>query len=85
MWTDKGTKFFSKFCKLLCTIFGTKYLTTTVYYPETDEQGEMFNKTIVTRLQQCLAEHQQEWDINVQPLTKANDAVKVSLLRVDAF
>lgn len=67
--TDNGTQFISKLFELICAVLGTRHLTTTAYYLQTNGQAKRFNKTIIARLQHCVAEHLRGWDIQVQALT----------------
>lgn len=67
--TDNGTKFVRNFLESVCIFFGTKPLTTTAYYSLTNGQPEQLIKMILVRLRHCVAEHQRDGDIYVQPLT----------------
>ena len=55
----------------MCTILGTKHLPTSAYHPQTNGQTERYNQTLVNRLRIFTAEHQNDWDRLIQPLTHA--------------
>lgn len=67
--TDNGSHFFSRFFELQWAFFGTKHRTTTAYLLQNIKIVEHCNKTIVTRLQHYVADHQRDRDIYVQPMT----------------
>ena len=69
--TDNGRSFTSKFFQSICLAVGTKNLFTTAYHPQSNGQAERYNRTLVTRLRHFVAEHQDNWDDYVQPLTYA--------------
>lgn len=64
-------KFVSKFFATFCGSLGVKQLVATAYYPHTNRQTRQLNKTVMTRLRRCVAEHQPYWHEFIQPLTYA--------------
>ena len=77
--TDNGSQFIAEFFKTVCYILGIKRKTTTAYHPQTNGQAERYNKTIAARLRHYVSEHQDNWDMFVQPLTYAyNNQVHAS-------
>lgn len=52
----------------LCIVLGAKYLKTTAYHLQTNEQVKRYNHTIVTRLWNCIARSQKNQATYVQPL-----------------
>lgn len=69
--TEKGSHFTRKFFETLCGFLGLKHLPATPYQPQTNAHVETYNKTTVTRLRQCAAEHQDILNIFAEPLTYA--------------
>lgn len=70
--TDYGTQFVSYFFTIMCALFGVKHYNLTMYHPQKNGQAERFDKTIFTRLEHYVAEHQKNWGTLVQPLTYTN-------------
>lgn len=66
---DIETQFIIKFFEYLCASMGMKHLRTTEYHPQTNRQGKRFNRTIITRLKDYVAEHQRNCKTYVQPFT----------------
>lgn len=67
IFTDNDKKLVSKFFATLCRLLGVKHLTTAAYHPQTNEQPEVFNRTIVIRLWHFFAKHLRDWNTFVQP------------------
>lgn len=59
-----------KFFGRLCRLFGMEHLTSTAHHPQTNGQGELYNRTMVARLHHCIAKHHSNGDLFVQPLAK---------------
>lgn len=66
-----GQQFVGKFFKSLCIYLGLKKLSRTAFQQQTNGQVEGYNKNLVSRLQMCIAEYQQNLEIIVQPITFA--------------
>lgn len=66
-----GPQFLAKFFAVVCAYLDVAQLNTTASNPLKSLQSERFNKTIVARLRHHVAEHQDDWDAFVQPLTYA--------------
>lgn len=60
--TNNGPQFVAKFFDAICTMIGITHFCTTAYHPQTNDQTERFNKTILSRLKHYVAEHQTDWD-----------------------
>lgn len=71
--TNSGTKFILNLFDFLMHLYGTKYLTTTVYYLKTVVQAERFNKTIIAWPGKYLVEHRRGRDIHIRHLTHAKN------------
>lgn len=54
--------------KTICNSLALKHLTTTTYLPQPNAQAENYNRTLIERLHQYVAEYQCEWNIFVQLL-----------------
>lgn len=66
--THNAKQFTSKFFAALCASLGAKLVTTMECNPQCNRQAERYNRTLVARLRHYIDEHQQVWDIFVQPL-----------------
>lgn len=67
VFTDRATKFVNRFFATMGELLRGKQLTTT-YRPYTNNQVELFNKRIITRLRIYVAELQKKWDTFVRLL-----------------
>lgn len=65
---DNSPQFVGKLFAAVCLFLGLKQLTKTAYHPQTNLQTEKYNKTIVPRLQNYVAEHQSDWDEYINAL-----------------
>lgn len=72
--TYNGLQFVSQFFRTLCSLLGTKHVTTTSYQPQRNGQTERYNKTISYRLRHYLAENKRYFDHYLQLLTYAYNA-----------
>lgn len=61
--------FISKFFISVFQNLGVKNITTIAYHPQTNEQEERYNRTLVSRLRLYVASNQRNWDILGQQLT----------------
>lgn len=52
----------SKFFAVIYIQLGVKAITVTDYYSQANAQAAHFNRTIVTKLQQCWVEQKKDWD-----------------------
>ncbi|CAN8062790.1 unnamed protein product [Agarophyton chilense] len=68
---DNGSQFVSKFFSQVCATLGIKYVTTTAYHPQTNDQAERFKCTLLNRLAHYVSEHQLDWDHYIGPLVYA--------------
>lgn len=59
---DSEVQFARNFFTMICALLGVMDLTTTACHPQTKGQAERYNKTILTCLRRCVAEHQKGWD-----------------------
>lgn len=64
--TDNQMQFIRKVFEAPWAYLETAHVTTTAPSLQTNEQSERLNMTIVARLRQCLAEHQQDCDIHLK-------------------
>ena len=69
MLTDNGPQFAAKFMDTVCALLGVGHYLTTPYHPQSDEQMERFNRTLLQRLRHYGEQRQRDWDIYVQTLT----------------
>jgi transposase InsO family protein len=60
--TDNGTQFTAKFVLAVCRDLGIAKVFTTAYHPQTNEQVERFNRTILNALPGYVAYNQRDWD-----------------------
>jgi transposase InsO family protein len=58
---DRDAKFLSHFWRTLCFKLGTKLLFSTTYYPQTDGQTEVVNRTLSTILRAILKTNLKLW------------------------
>lgn len=65
------TLFVSNFFATVCALLGVKYLTTAAYHPQTNDQAEVLNKTILIHLRHFVVKHKKGREISVQPLAYA--------------
>ena len=71
LFSDNGPQFNAKFFQSVCRVLGITNLYTSAYHPQTNRQVERYNWTIVSMLRYYVNEHQDNWDVNVGPLTYA--------------
>ena len=55
-------------------MIGIKRLAITAHHAQTNGQKERYNQTLEKRLRYYVNEHQDNWDLHVQPLTYAYNA-----------
>lgn len=55
--TDNGKQFPSKFSAVPCAFLGTSLVTAIEYHPQTNEQVERYNQTLVARLRHYDSKH----------------------------
>ena len=67
--SDFGMNFTSRLIKILCKACGIKCLTYTTYHPETNGFVERFNRTLGWMIKGYVAENQNDWDEQLQPLS----------------
>ena len=67
--TDNGSQFTSSFFLAVCKILSIESVFTTAYHPQTNGQGERFNRTLFSTLRHYLADNQREWDQYTDALT----------------
>ena len=72
--TDNGPQFIAEFFEFICAVIGIKRLAITAYHAQTNGQTERYNQTLEKRLRHYVNEHQDDWDLYVQPLTYAYNA-----------
>lgn len=70
---DNDPQFISKFIAAICGYLGIERPTKTPNHPQTNAQINRCKKTTVTRLKNCIAAHQQDWNAFMQPLTYASN------------
>lgn len=80
-----GHHFTSKIFQAIYTEVELKLVIGTESHHQTSGQFKRFNATIVSRLSECVTEHQQDWDNYILPLTFAHNtrirrATKLPLL-----
>jgi hypothetical protein len=59
--SDRDTKFLSHFWRILWAKLGTKFLFSTTYHPQTDDQTEVVNRTLSTMLRVVLKKNIKMW------------------------
>lgn len=67
--TDNDPPFVSKFFAIFSGFFGLEYLTASTYQIEINGEVQRYNKTIVARSRNYVAEQKDKSEIFVQPLT----------------
>lgn len=67
--TNNGTLLVNKFLSCISGYPGLKQLTTIGCNSWKNGQAELYNRTIFTRPQRYISDHQRNWDLLVQPLT----------------
>lgn len=67
--TDNGKSFLSKLIETISNVLVLKNLTNTANHFQTNEQAKRYIRTLIMRLCHCVAVHQRDWDVFVQPLT----------------
>lgn len=72
--TDNGSSLTSKFWTRAVGLLGVKPLRTAHYDPQTNGQGERFNRTLVNILKSNVADHTETWDSLLSMVTLAYNA-----------
>ena len=60
--TDRGTNFTSKIFSSICSYLGIYRKLTTAYHPQTDDQTERFNNTLLNMLRNYVNEEHDNWE-----------------------
>lgn len=68
-FTDNGPQFLPTIFEAVCGMLAVRQLPTTAHHPETNSQGELFNRALATRSRPYVSEHQTDWANFAQPLT----------------
>lgn len=71
MFTDSGSQLVRKLFESLRASLGRKHLTTATFHSQMRKQAGRYCKTIITKLQHHVEEHERHWPIYVQRLTYA--------------
>ncbi len=69
--TDNGPQFIAEFFEFVCAVIDIKRIAITAYHAQTNGQTERYNQTLERRIRHYVNEHQDDWDLYVQPLTYA--------------
>ncbi|KAD6796213.1 hypothetical protein E3N88_07109 [Mikania micrantha] len=69
IFSDRDSRFTSRFWQTLQNALGTKIYMTTAYHPQTDGQTECTNQTLEDMLKSCFNDFSGSWDIHL-PLTE---------------
>jgi len=69
--TDNGPQFASILFQGVCNLMGFRNLYTSTYHPQTNDQVERFNQTLVDIFMHYIEEHQDNWDELVSVLALA--------------
>lgn len=72
--SKNGVQSTSELFAALCTMLGMNHLKTIAYHPQTSRHYELYNHTIMTRLQHYVANNQTGWHTYVQPILFAYNA-----------
>ena len=70
---DNGTKFISKLFQEICRLLGVKNLFTTTYQPQTNDQVERFNRTILVAIWHYVSDHRHDLDLFTDASTHAHN------------
>ena len=72
--TDSGPQFASVDYQGILCLLGIASNYTSPFHPQTNEQVERYNRTLVRKLRCYISEHQKEWDSHLSLLTTAYNA-----------
>ena len=67
--SDNGKQFAAKIFQAVCSILGFSNIFTATYHPQTNGQGERYNRAILAMIRNYVNEHQNNWDRYATALT----------------
>lgn len=60
---DNGKQFADKLFAHVCDLVGTTNLYTATYHPQSNEQLERYNRTLLDPLRRYVFDHPKDWDL----------------------
>ena len=77
---DQGCNFESQLLADLCKLMGTQKIWTSLYHPQTNDQCERFNSTLINMLGMLPSEKKSEWKNHIGTLVHAYNCTRNSAM-----